>query len=141
MAANCAPRLPGTGLLVVAVLATSGAVAADRFGPIAPPGAQFMVYVSRSLGGAGRATHVYGLRFENTSSATIDASTRFAAPLRHRALVDLQFSRLTAARLQLGSRTTWDLGRRQFGPTADLVESPWQPGALQVFGRPQTQLP
>jgi len=141
MAAVRVPRLPGAALLVAAVLAASVATAADRFGPISPPGAQFMFYISRSLGGAGHATHVFGLRFEHTASATIDASTRFAAPLRHRTLLDLQFSRLNAARLQLGTRATWDMGRRQLGPTVDLVESPWQPGALRVFGKPETQLP
>jgi hypothetical protein len=141
MAAVRIPRLPAAILLVVAVLAASVATAADRFGPISPPGAQFMVYVSRSLGGAGHATRVFGLRFENTTSAAIDASTRFAAPLRHRSLLDLQFSRFNAVRLQLGTRATWDMGRRQLGPTADLVDSPWQPGALPAVGKPETQLP
>lgn len=141
MGAVRVPRFSGAALLVAAVLAASAATAADRFGPISPPGAQFMIYVSRTLGGAGHATHVYGLKFEHTYSATIDASTRFAAPLRHRALLDLQFSRLHAARLQLGTRATWDLGRGRLGPTVDLVESPWQPRSLPALGKPETQLP
>lgn len=141
MAAVRLPRFSSAALLAAMTLAGGAAPAADRFGPIAPPGPQFMIYVTRSLGATGHANHVFGLRFEHTSSATIDASTRFAAPLRHRTLIDLQFSRRTAARLQLGTRTTWDMARGQLGPTADLVDAPWQPGSMAALGKQATQLP
>jgi hypothetical protein len=141
LAAVRIPRFSSAALLAAAALAAGPATAADRFGPIAPPGQQFMLYVSRSLGAAGRPTHVYGLKFEHTSSAAIDASTRFAAPLRHRTLIDLQFSRRATARLQLGTRATWDMGLRQLGPTADLVDSPWRPDAMSPTIKPETQLP
>ena len=141
MAAVRFRRFSSAALLAAAVLAVDPAAAADRFGPIAPPGQQFMLYVSRSLGGAGRPTHTYGLKFEHTSSAAIDASTRFAAPLRHRTLIDLQFSRLASARLQLGTRTTWDLGLRHLGPTSELVDSPWRPGAMTSIIESDLQLP
>ena len=141
MAAVRVARFSSAAMLALAALSAGQAAAADRFGPIAPPGQQFMLYVSRSLGGAGRATHTYGLKFEHTSSAAIDASTRFAAPLRHRTLIDLQFSRRAATRLQLGTRTTWDMGLRHLGPTSELVDSPWRPGAMTSIIKPERQVP
>ncbi len=141
MAAIRVSRFSGAALLVAAVLEAGPAAAADRFGPIAPPSKQFMVYVSRSLGGAGRPRYAYGLKYEHTSSAAIDASTRFAAPLRHRTLVDLQFSHLATARLQLGTRTTWDMGLRHLGPTSELVDPPWRPGLMTSIIKPGLRLP
>jgi hypothetical protein len=141
MAAVRVPRFSSTTWLAVGLLCAGTAAAAERFGPIDPPSQQFMLYVSRSLGGTGRPTHSYGLKYEHTSSAAIDASTRFAAPLRHRTLVDLQFSHRQGARLQLGPRTTWDLGLRHLGPTAQLVDSPWRPGAMGSIIKPELQLP
>jgi hypothetical protein len=38
--------------------------------------------------------------------------------------VELQLVHGNAARFQFGSRVTWDLGRRQLGPTA-LLSSAW----------------
>jgi hypothetical protein len=130
MVAVHASRFTSTLLLVAAICAGHAARSAEKFGPVAPPGQQFMVYVSRPLGAIGRVRNVYGLKFERTSSAAIDASTRFAAPLRHRTLIDLQFARRTTTRLQFGTRTTWDMGMRQLGPTSDLVDSPWRPDAM-----------
>lgn len=135
------PRFSSAAWLAASLLCAGAAAAGERFGPVDPPSQQFMVYVSRSLGGAGRPTHTYGLKFEHTSSTAIDASTRFAAPLRHRTLIDLQFAHRKSARLQLGTRTTWDLGLRQLGPTSELVDSPWRPGAMASIIKPELQLP
>jgi len=132
MAATDASRFTGALLLAAAFCAGNAAHAADRFGPVSPPGQQFMLYVSHPLGVGGHMRNVYGLKFERTSSAGIDASTRFAAPLRHRTLIDLQFAWRTTTRMQFGTRTTWDLGMRQLGPTSELVESPWRPGAMNA---------
>jgi hypothetical protein len=141
MAAVRASRLVSATLLAAALCAAIPAMAADRFGPISPPSAQIMLYLSRPLGAAGRVAYVYGLKFEHTTSAAIDASTLYAAPLRHRALIDLQFSRRATMRLQLGARTTWDVGLRQIGPTTDLVDSPWRPGAMLAVSKPVALLP
>ncbi len=128
-------------MLAALFLCAGSAGAAERLGPMGPPSEQFMVYVSRSIGGAGRPTHTYGLKYEHTSSAAVDNSSRFAAPLRHRTLIDLQFSYRKSARLQLGSRTTWDMGLRHLGPTSELVDSPWRPGAMTSIIKPELQLP
>ncbi len=127
---------PLAALMAASLFASAAAGAADRWGPVSPPGAQFMLYISRPVGAVGRVTNIYGLKFERTSSAGVDASTRFAAPLRHRTLIDLQFARRSSARVQFGARTTWDLGLRQLGPSADLVDSPWRPDAMSVSAIP-----
>ena len=141
MAAVRAPRFSSAALLAALFLCAGAASAADRLGPVGPPSEQFMVYVSRSIGGAGRPMHTYGLKYERTSTAAVDGSSRFAAPLRHRTLIDLQFTHRRSARLQLGSRTTWDLGLRHLGPTSELVDSPWRPDALTSIIKPELQLP
>ncbi|MGB8693655.1 MAG: hypothetical protein WCD08_09115 [Steroidobacteraceae bacterium] len=128
-------------LMAATLLASAACGAAEKWGPVAPPGPQFMLYISRPLGAVGRVTNLYGLRFERTNSANIDASTRFAAPLRHRTLIDLQFTRGSAARFQFGSRTTWDLGLRQLGPSSELVDSPWRPDAMSARTIPVVRLP
>jgi len=132
---------PLAALMAAILLVSSAAGAAEKWGPVASPGSQFMLYISRPVGAVGRVSNRYGLRFERASSAAIDASTRFTAPLRHRTLIDLQFERRASARLQFGARTTWDLGLRQLGPSSDLVDSPWRPGAMAASAIPVPQLP
>lgn len=131
---------PLAALMAATQFVSAAAGAAERWGPVAPPGPQFMLYISRPVGAVGRATNTYGLRFETTSSTAMDASTRFTAPLRHRTLIDLQFARRSGTRLQFGARTTWDLGLRQLGPSSDLVDSPWRPGAMGASTIPLLQL-
>ena len=132
---------PLAAFMAATLLVSAASGAAEKWGPVSPPGPQFMLYVSRPVGAVGHVTNTYGLRFERTWSAAVDASTRFAAPLRHRTLIDLQFARRSSTRLQFGSRTTWDMGRRQLGPTSDLVESPWRPGAMAASVIPALGLP
>jgi hypothetical protein len=132
---------PLAALLAATLLVSAAAGAADKWGPVAAPGPQFMLYISRPVGVVGRVSNMYGLRFERTSSSAIDASARFTAPLRHCTLIDLQFARRSGARLQFGTRTTWDLGLRQLGPSSDLVDSPWRPGAMAASAIPVLRLP
>jgi len=132
---------PLAALMAATLLVSAVSSAAEKWGPLSPPGPQFMLYISRPVGAVGRVTNMYGLRFERTSSAGNDASTRLAAPLRHRTLIDLQFARGSSARFQFGSRTTWDLGLRQLGPCSDLVDSPWRPSAMAASAIPVTRLP
>ena len=132
---------PLAALVAATLLVSTESGAAEKWGPVSPPGPQFMLYVSRPVGAGRHVSNMYGLRFERTWSAAIDASTRFAAPLRHRTLIDLQFARRSSARLQFGSRTTWDMDRRQLGPTSELVDSPWHPGAMSASAIPIVRLP
>ena len=145
MAASRVPRVtianPLAALMAATLLVSAVAGADEKWGPVSPPGPQFMVYVWRPVGAVGRVTNRYGLRFERTSSASIDGSARFAAPLRHRTLIDLQFAQGSNARFQFGSRTTWDLRLRQLGPSSELVDSPWRPGAMGVSVIPIVRLP
>jgi len=81
-------------------------------------GDQFMLFVSRPIGARRGGASTFGIRYERTTAVTSDPAMAFCAPLRHRALVELQFARGATARVQFGNRVTWDLGNRVLAPTA-----------------------
>ena len=88
------------------------------------PGSQIMLYISRAIGAHGVGASTFGLRYERTTPLSADPGARYCAPLRHRSLVELQFARGLAPRMQFGSNVTWDMGRHQFEPTS-LVVTAW----------------
>jgi len=96
-------------------------------------GPQFMLYVSRFLGVHGAGANRFGLRYENASPASSDPAFRFCAPMRHRALIDLQLARGHSPRMLFGSNAAWDIGRRQLGPT-DLASAAYPVWTLPTVG-------
>lgn len=115
----------GALVSATAILVPSPGQAADAAGD-APgiSGPQFMLYMSWPVGAHGLGVTTYGLRYERTSPVYAESATRFAASLRHRSLVDIEFSRGSAPRMSFGPRVTWDMGRGQLGPT-QLVTPTW----------------
>jgi hypothetical protein len=81
-----------------------------------------MLYVSWSFAARGARTEKFGFRYERSSPSSSDPGARFCAPLAHRSLVDLQFSRGTGPRMQFGPRVTWDISHGRLAPTS-LVNS------------------
>jgi hypothetical protein len=108
-----------------AILMQSPARAADSAG-YAPglPGPQIMLYLRWPVGVHGLGATTFGLRYEQASPIYAESATRFAAAMRHRSLVDLQFSRGVAPRMYFGPRVTWEMGRGELGPT-QLVVPTW----------------
>lgn len=96
-------------------------------------GPQFMLYVSRALGMHGAGTNRFGLRYENATPSSSDPAFRFCAPMRHRALIDLQLARGHSARMLFGENAAWDIGRRQLGPT-DLASAAYPVWTLPQVG-------
>jgi len=109
-----------------AVLAASApALAADSAGFVPQYGGdQFMLFVSRPIGAHRNSASTFGIRYERATYATSDPTMQFCAPLRHRALVELQFAHGAATRVQFGNRVTWDLRSRRLAPTA-MLNQPW----------------
>ena len=110
--------------LAVALVGTLIGALGARFSAADPAGfvprdggSQFMLYVSRPLGLRGAAVNTFGLRYESASPGSTDPAARFCAPIHHRALIDLQLVRGATPRMLFGPRVTWDIGRRQLGPT------------------------
>ena len=89
-----------------------------RFVPLTvgfhPPGTQVSLYLSWSF----VAANTPRLGLIRASSRWHDPATRFCAPLAHRSLVDLQFSRGAEPRMQFGPRVTWDISRGRISPTS-----------------------
>jgi hypothetical protein len=106
-------------LMSTALALAAPSTAADAAG-FAPQygGDQFMLFVSRSFGARRSSASTFGLRFERATLVSSDPTAQCCAPLRHHALVELQFARGAAARVQFGNRVTWDLGSHQLAPTA-----------------------
>ena len=105
--------------------ASAPALAADAAGFVPQYGGdQFMLFVSRPIGAHRNSASTFGIRYERTTYLTSDPTMQCCAPLRHRALVELQFAPGATARVQFGNRVTWDLGRRRLAPTA-LLNQPW----------------
>ena len=103
-------------------------------------GTQVKVYLSWSFAAHGAHSETFGFRYERSSPVSGDPATRFCAPLAHRSLVDLQFSRGAGPRMQFGPRVTWDISRGRISPTSlaktwlvamptapSLVGSAWTP--------------
>ena len=107
-------------------LAQPSAHAADAAG-FAPglPSSQVMVYLSWPVGAHGLGASTFGLRYDRASAARIESTAPFPMALRHRSLVQLEFSRGAAPRVLFDRRVTWDLGRGQLGPT-NLVNAAWR---------------
>jgi hypothetical protein len=104
--------------------------AAELAGYVPPyPGSQLMVFVSHAIGVHGAGASTFGLRYERATPLSRDPAARYSTPLRHRSLVELQFGRGMAPRMQFGPRVTWDMGRRRLEPTS-LALAPW-PMAIQ----------
>ena len=80
-------------------------------------GTQVMLYVSWSFGAQGARADTFGFRYERSSPAFSNSVAQFCAPLAHRSLVDLQFARGAAPRMQFGPRVTWDISRGRLAPT------------------------
>ena len=88
-------------------------------------GSQFMLYLSRPLGaGRGAGATTFAVRYERATPSSTDPGAQFFAPLRHRSIVEFQFARGAAPRMQFGPRVTWDLGRGLLVPTA-LANAMW----------------
>jgi hypothetical protein len=139
MGGLCMPRmvaavLIGTGAGALCLPARAGELAG--YAP-AYPGSQLMVYVSRAIGAHGAGASTFGLRYERMTPLSLDPAARYCAPLRHRSLVELQFGRGMAPRMQFGPRVTWDMGRRRLGPTS-LALAPWPMAIQPLPGTPAT---
>ena len=108
-----------------AILVHAPVRAADAAG-YAPglPGPQIMLYLRWPVGVHGLGATTFGLRYERASPVYAESATRFAAAMRHRSLVDLEFSRGVAPRMSFGPRVTWEMGRGELGPT-QLVVPTW----------------
>jgi hypothetical protein len=114
------------------------ATAGELAGYVPPnPGSQLMLYVSRAIGAHGPGASTFGLRYERAAPLSVDPAARYSAPLRHRSLVELQFGRGMAPRMQFGPRVTWDMGRRRLGPTS-LALAPWPLAIQPLPGTPAT---
>jgi hypothetical protein len=109
-----------------AILVQAPAQAGDAPG-FAPglPSTQLMLYLSWPVGVHGLGASTFGLRYDRASPARIASTAPFPMALRHRSLVQLEFSRTAAPRVLFDTRVTWDLGRGQLGPS-NLVGAPWQ---------------
>jgi hypothetical protein len=83
-------------------------------------GSQVMLYVSWSFAARGTPRESFGFRYERASPASGDPAARFCAPLAHRSLVDLQFTRGAGPRMQFGPRVTWDISHGRLAPTSLL---------------------
>lgn len=113
--------LIGAGACAQATLAQAG----DPAGFVPDyPSSQFMLFMTRSIGVRGAGANSFGLRFERTTPLSLDPGARYSAPLRHRSLVELRFTRGLAPRMLFGPKVTWDMGRGQLGPTGPAM-SPW----------------
>ena len=88
------------------------------------PGPQIMLYLRWPVGVHGLGATTFGLRYDQASPIYAESATRFAAAMRHRSLVDLQFTRGVAPRMYFGPRVTWEMGRGELGPT-QLVVPTW----------------
>jgi hypothetical protein len=123
------------GLAGLAGLALPAASQAEGLPGFVPrtSGPQFMLYVSHALGTHGTSANRIGLRYENATPASSDPAFRFCAPMRHRALVDLQFAAGRSPRMLFGENAAWDIGRRQLGPT-DLASAAYPVWTVPLAG-------
>jgi hypothetical protein len=85
-----------------------------------------MLYIRQPLGAHG-ASRVYGLRLEHQASVpTQPAALPGAMPgtmagtmAGQREIVDLQIRHYSDVRVEFGRRVTWNIGRHEFGPSAN----------------------
>lgn len=114
-----APRTMATVLIGVAACWLNSPARADD-----PPGfasgfsgSQFVLFLSHPIGAHGVGGTTFGLRYERATLGAFDPAAQWGSPLRHRSLIELQLARGLSPRMQFGPRVTWDLGRRQLGPS------------------------
>ncbi len=113
---------------------SSPALAGDPAGFVPEyPGSQIMLYMTRTIGAHGAGASTFGLRYERATPVSSDPGAHYCAPLRHRSLVELQFGRGMAPRMQFGPQVTWDMGRRKLEPTS-LVTTAWPMSIRQPAG-------
>jgi hypothetical protein len=119
-------------VLAAALLAQAPARAADAAG-FAPglPSAQLMLYASWPLGARDLHATTFGLRYDRASAAYVNSTAPFPMALRHRSLVQLEFSGNASPRVLFDTRVAWDLGRGQLGP-ARLVGAAWRLSAADM---------
>ena len=93
--------------------------AADGLG-IAPAahGPQMMLYIKQPLGASG-AGRIYGLRLEQMASTPTLAAAGPMATTGRREIVDLQIRRYSDVRVEFGRRLIWNVGRQEFGLSAN----------------------
>lgn len=122
-----AKRVVAATLAVAAAILVQAPARAGEAAGFVPglPSSQIMLYLSWSVGVHGRGASTFGLRYDRASAARIESTAPFPMALRHRSLVQLEFSRSAAPRVLFDTRVAWDLGRGQLGPTK-LVTSGWQ---------------
>ena len=105
------------------------------------PSSQVMVYLSWPVGARGLGASTFGLRYDRASAARIESTAPFPMALRHRSLVQLEFSRTAAPRVLFDTRVTWDLGRGQLGPTNLVGATVRLPITGMTTAPSSTQLP
>jgi hypothetical protein len=124
MAGRSATRVIQQQLLFAALLARALTCPAADGLTIVPGahGPQMMLYIRQPLGAG--ATRIYGLRLERMDSTPALATSGSVGTAGARSIVDLQFRHASDVRVEFGRRLTWNLGRREFGPSGN------QPGML-----------
>lgn len=139
-------RFPRRGVAAILAFAASilvhaPAQAGDAVG-FAPglPSSQLMLYLTWPVGARGLGASTFGLRYDRASAARIESTAPFPMALRHRSLVQLEFSRGAAPRVLFDTRVTWDLGRGQLGPSR-LVGASWQLPTLTAAPPPIPRAP
>ena len=134
MGGLCVARALVTAVIgVTSICVNTPARAGDPAGFVPPMSvSQIMIFVSRPIMARGSAASTFGIRYERSSPGYPDSAARFSAPLRHHSLIELQFTRGAAPRMQFGPRVTWDMGRARLTPTS-LATAVW-PMSIQ----PQT---
>jgi hypothetical protein len=109
-------------------------------------GPLMMLYLKQPLGARG-ATRIWGLRLQQAAPSptqpaalvgTMPAGSTSAMP-NQRAIVDLQIRRSADVRLEFGRRVTWNIGRHEFGLTANqpnmALRLPLQPAPADMLAR------
>jgi len=132
MAGRFSRQVAAAGVVAAALLAQPAARAAEVAG-FAPglPASQLMLYVTLPLTARGLHATTFGLRYDRASAVNVGSTAPFPMALRHRALVQLEFSRSANPRVLFDTRVAWDLGRGQVGP-ARLVGAAWRVSAADM---------
>ncbi|MFI4868010.1 MAG: hypothetical protein ACHQDD_01495 [Steroidobacterales bacterium] len=119
MAGRSATRLVPQQLLFAALLVRALACpAADGLTSVpSAHGPLMMLYIRQPLGAG--AARIYGLRLDQMSSTPTLAATGPGGVAGSRDILDLQFRNVADVRVEFGRRVTWNVGRREFGPSGN----------------------
>jgi hypothetical protein len=101
---------------------------------------QIMLYVSQPLWSRGDSSlRLYGLSIGKPQTPPTTPQQAAIAPFQRSALIDLQISAHSDARLEFGRRLIWNITRGTFGPQikgirlSDTVrQQPWNPGTSRM---------